>query len=230
MTKRRLLTVALLLLISGALFAGDIATFVNLGFSPDSRILAFGQYGIERETSRPFAEIYFVDVHQNRFVPGGVHRTVVETAVRPGQDGSGALYSLIIEHAEQFRRLAIGPLAQGRLVYLLVNGETPRSEISFRDFSDSTRYTVGITQRQRGQHPRISAAFHLDVSVIPSSGTTRRFTVGLPDFFREQVSSYQIGQAYVSPDERSLVFVIERITDTPAGRTVRYMVETVKVR
>lgn len=230
MTKRRLLIVALFVLVTGVLFAGDVATFVNLGFSPDSRVIAFGQYGIERDTSRPFAELYIVDVHQNRFVANGVHRRTFDTPVRPGQDGSGALYTLMVEQAELLRHHRIDPLAQGRLVYLLVNGETPRSEINFRDFSDSTRYLVRISQQKRGRLPRIEAAFHLDVSVTPATGTPREFTVGLPDFFREGVSSYQIGQAYLSPDERSLVFVVERITDTPAGRTVRYMVETVRVR
>ena len=230
MIKRRLLMIALFALVTGVLFAGDIATFVNLGFSPDSRVIAFGQYGIERDTSRPFAELYIVDVHQNQFVANGVHTRVFDTPVRPGQDGSGALYTLMVEQAELLRNHQIDPLAQGRLVYLLVNGETPRTEINFRDFSDSTRYSVKISQQKRGQLPRIEAAFHLDVSVTPATGTSREFTVGLPGFFREGVSSYQIGQAYVSPDERSLVFVVERITDTPAGRTVRYMVETVRVR
>ena len=229
MTKRRLLTVALFLLLSGVLFAGDIATFVNLGFSPDSRILAFAQYGVERGTSRPFAELYLVDVHQNRFVPDGVRRMVFDVPVRAGQDGSGALYALMLDNAELLRRHTINPLSQGRMVYLLINGETPRSEITFRDFSNSNRYTVGISQRQRRAGTRTDAAFHLTVSNTPAAGTPQQFTVGLPDFFREGVTSYQIGQAYVSPDERSLVFVVERVTDAPSGRTVRYMVETVRV-
>ncbi len=230
MTRRLMLVTALLMALSGTLFAGDIATFVNLGFSQDSRIFMFGQYGIEHTASRPFAELYVVDVPENRFVRDGVRRTTFETTVSPGHDGSGALYSLLATNAEQLARHRIDPLKQGRLIYVLINEDSPKSEISFRDFSDGTRYHVRLRQNRRGEGANVSAAFHLLLRVTSSDDRTQEFTVGLPDFYREGVSSYQINQALLSPDERSLVFVIERITDTAAGRSVRFMVETVRFR
>lgn len=230
MTRRLMLGTALLMALSGTLFAGDIATFVNLGFSQDSRIFMFGQYGIEHSTSRPFAELYVVDVPDNRFVRDGVRRRTFETPISPGQDGSGALYSLLTANAQLLTDHQIDPLKQGRLIYLLINAEAPTTEIDFRDFSDGTRYHVQLRQNRRGEGKSASAAFHLLLRVTSSDGRSREFTVGLPDFYREGVSSYQISQAFLSPDERSLVFVIERISDSGAGRTVRYMVETVRFR
>ncbi len=224
------LMMALVFALSGTLFAGDIATFVNMGFSDDSRNLMFGQYGIEQETARPYAEIFVVDVVQNRFVADGVRRKTFEAAVTPGQDGSGALFRLLSENAALVERWNIDPLNQGRLVYFLLNGSELKPEISFRDFSDGTRYNVRMHQRRRGEGPTAEAAFHLELTVTPVSGAPRNFTVGLPDFFREGVSWYQINQAFLSPDERSLIFVVERISDTSAGRSVRYMVETVRFR
>lgn len=230
MTRRLMLVTALLMALSGTLFAGDIATFVNLGFSPDSRIFMFGQYGVEHSTSRPFAELYVVDVPDNRFVRDGVRRKTYDTAVSPGQDGSGALFALLTANTGLVTGNRIDPLKQGRLIYLLINEESPKSEIRFRDFTDGTRYHIRLLQNRRGEGANVSAAFHLLLRVTSSDGGTREFTVGLPDFYREGVSSYQINQAFLSPDERSLVFVIERITDTVSGRTVRYMVETVRFR
>ena len=227
---KKSLMIAVMFALSGALSAGDIATFVNMGFSHDSRILMFGQYGIERPTSNPFAEIYVVDVPRNRFVADGVRRMTYETAVAPGQDGSGALLRLLSENAALIERHKIDPLNQGRMIYFLVNSQTPRAEISFRDFSDGTRYQVVMHQRRRGEGAAVEAAFHLQLTVVPPDSAARRFTVGLPDFFRQGVTSYQINQAFLSPDERSLVFVVERISDTATGRSVRYMVETVRFR
>lgn len=230
MTKRCTLAVALIITLSGALFAGDVATFVNMGFSRDARILMFGQYGIEAATARPYAEIYVVDVVQNRFVADGVRRKTFDARVTPGQDGSGALLSLLADNAGLVARHNIDPLNQGRLVYFLVNGQTPRAEITFRDFTDGSRYTVRLRQNSRGHGSNVEAAFHLELTAAAADGARREFIVGLPDFYRRGVTSYQIHQAFVSPDERSLVFVVERITDTPTGRSLRYMVETVRVR
>ena len=72
--------------------AGDIARFVNLGFSPDSRYFMFGQYGIQEKGSAPWAESYIVDVKANAFVPRGVHKVTGSQPVDPGTDGIGALF------------------------------------------------------------------------------------------------------------------------------------------
>ena len=55
MAKRVTLFWALFLLAALGASAGDIAQFVNLGFSADSKYFMFGQYGVSETTSSPFA-------------------------------------------------------------------------------------------------------------------------------------------------------------------------------
>ncbi|MFW6214405.1 MAG: DUF2259 domain-containing protein [Alkalispirochaetaceae bacterium] len=229
---RRIAAVALgvLFFCSASLLAGDVATFVNLGFSEDSRTFMFAQYGIEDESSAPFAEIYTVDVPGNRFVPEGTLEGSFDLPLSPGQDGSGALYNLLPEASALVERYGLNHLRQGRLVYLLVNGEEPKSRISFRDFRSGNRYEVTLVQDERAGSDPPEAAFHILLTVIGEDGSDQEYTVGLPDFYREGVNRYQIRQILHAPDEGGIVFVVEKITDTAAGRQVRFMVETVAFR
>ena len=86
----------LLLIFPVFIFAGDIASFVNLGFSNDSRYYMFAQYGIN-EKNFPYAEVYSVDVRQNKFTQDGVKKAEFKVPVETTQDGSGALYSMMKE-------------------------------------------------------------------------------------------------------------------------------------
>jgi predicted secreted protein len=142
----------------------------------------------------------------------------------------GALLTLLPDAAPIVRTHRISHLRQGRLVYLLVNGETQRNRIEFRDFENGDRYTVTMTQDARGTGETGSAAFHLDVATRFANGAEGTHRVGRPSLYRDGVNQYRVRQILLSPDERSLVIVVERITDTPSGQRVRYMVETVRVR
>ncbi|MDR0313486.1 MAG: DUF2259 domain-containing protein, partial [Treponema sp.] len=73
MTAKKILWAFLAIIVSGAvsLWAGDVATFVDLGFSPDGRTYAFAQYGVQSGTLIPWAELFVVDVPQNSFVSNG---------------------------------------------------------------------------------------------------------------------------------------------------------------
>ncbi|MFW6337835.1 MAG: DUF2259 domain-containing protein [Alkalispirochaetaceae bacterium] len=228
MTRRiAAIATAIFFVCSASLVAGDVATFVNLGFSQDSRTFMFAQYGIDEEATVPYAEIYTVDVPNNRFVPNGTLSESYDVPLSPGQDGSGALYNLLPEARSLVERYDLDHLRQGRLVYLLVNGEEPKSQISFRDFRSGNRYEVRLVQEQRGEGESLRAAFHIILTVIREEGDRQEYTVGLPDYYREGVNRYQIRQILHAPNERGIVFVVEKITETEDGREVRFMVETV---
>jgi predicted secreted protein len=220
----------MLFLSLSTIFAGDVAHFINLGFSPDSRIFMFAQHGIAEGDGAPFADIFTVDVPGNDFVAGGLRSATYDVTISPGQDGLGALLTLLPEAAPIVRSHRVSHLRQGRLVYLLVNGETERDRIEFRDFENGDRYTVAMTQNLRGSGQSGSAAFHLDVTTRFANGVEGTHRVGRPGFYRDGVNRYRIRQILLSPDERSLVIVVERITDTASGQRIRYMVETVRVR
>jgi predicted secreted protein len=228
--KTRYVIFLLILVVSGRVYAGDAARFVNLGFSPDSRIFMFAQHGISPENGFPFAEIYTVDVPDNSFVQNGVFTDSFETPLSPGQDGSGALYNLLPDATDIIRRYRLDHLEQGRLIYLLVDGASVRDRIEFRDFESGNSYEIKLTQERRGSGDNVRAAFHLDITTRLSNGTVLDHRVGRPGYFREDIDRYRIKQVIVSPDERSLVAVIERIRDTASGHRIRYMVETVRIR
>lgn len=228
-TIRVLATAIFLLGTIGATQANDVAHFTNLGFSPDSRIFMFAQYGMDTDTGGPFAEIYTVDVPSNTFVPGGVERASYRTALSPGQDGASALYTLLPEVSTIVDRYRINHISQGRLIYLYVNGETPPGQIEFRDFESGNRYSIVLEQESRGTGESGSAAFYLDVAVTLADGRRIDHRVGRPGYFRTGVNRYLIRQAFLAPDDRSLIAVIERITDSDDGMQVRYMVETVRL-
>ena len=72
---RKFYTIIVMTVFTAAVYAGDIAHFVNLGFSADGTKFAFGQYGLQDKTYRAYAEIYAVDIAANTFLPNGIFRT-----------------------------------------------------------------------------------------------------------------------------------------------------------
>ncbi len=233
-TKKALILPVLVGLILAAAmpaYARDVATFVNLGFSEDSRTFMFGLHGVSGDTGSPYAELVTVDVPRNRFVSGGVHRTEYSVRPGPGQDGHGALLRLLGEHQGLIANHNINHLSQGRLLYILLNGdEPPRERLEFRDFDTGTRFVVGLNQESLGSRDELRARFHIDLQITPGGSATQRFVVGLPEFYREHVGSYRIAQILASPDESSLVFVVEMKYPHATDRSVSYMVETVRIR
>lgn len=227
MAKRFLLTTMLMSTLALCVVAGDIATFVNLGFSTDSDTFMFCEYGIDSRTSKPFAGLYVVDVDKNEFVPGGAIERSFDVEIQPGQDGSGAFYTALGDNVGLVERYEIRHLLQGRLVYLLVNGAVPKSHIEFRDFNTGNRYEINLVQMAIGEGKDVRAAFHIQLSVFRPNGDVDAHTIGLPGYYRKGVGTYRIKQVVLSPDERSVVFVVEKEYVSDRGKTIRYMVETV---
>lgn len=230
MTRR----VAVVLFLAGSIasgaFAGDVATFVNLGFSADGSAFMFGQFGIDEETAFPYAEAYTVDVAANRFVPNGVAQQEYAHPVSPGQDGQGALYELLRTMTDVISHHNIRHVVSGRLLYFRVNGEEPKDRVSFRDFGTGRRYTIDITQTRRepaGASTAGSAAFSLSVGVEAAGGAVTTYSVGLPDYYREGVVRYHLDRVLLSPDGNELVLVMQKDTE---DRSIRYMVETLALR
>ncbi len=219
-----------LFLCSAFLYAGDIATYVNLGFSEDSRYFMFGQYGIEETKNHPYAELYLVDLKANDFVPKGVKKAQYPVEVLPGQDGSGALLMALKDSIGLVDSYKINHIKTGRVVYLLINGEEPKSNLEFRDFLSGSTYTVNLVQRTFGKEPDIESSFHINLTVTDAKGSTKAYTIGLPDFKRKGVRTYRIKQVVFSPDERNLVFIVEREEIAGKSLNIRYMVETVNLR
>ena len=118
----------------------------------------------------------------------------------------------------------------GRILYLLLNGDEPKASLSFRDFQSGSRYSVDLVQSSRGSGQNVEAAFHITLSLTRPSGVSTDYTLGRPGYYRDGVREYQIRSIYLSPDEGSLVFVIEREETDTGGPDIRYMVETTALK
>ncbi len=226
---RKFVFLIIVFFISAALSAGDMATFLNLGFSTDSKYYAFAQYGITADNYNPYAEIYFVDVYNNVFINDGVKKIESNESVQLGQSGFGAFLNLYASIADQVKQLKFDHLLTGRLIYILFNGDTPKEELEFRDFEGGNTYKILLIQKSYGSGESVSASFHLNVFITDKDGNTKSHIVGLPNFKREGVQRYRIKQIMFSPDESALVCVIEKEFYTENGVDIRYMVETFKL-
>lgn len=232
MTKRSLviaaLTIALGAASSAPLFAGDVPTFVNLGFSADSAFFMFGQYGIDAKAAKPYAELYLVDTKKNDFVPKGIVRKSFDAALEPGQDTSGALFSLYASTLPLVKFYKIDPLRPGRLLYLLDGGDLP-STLSFRDFKTGTSYEIALTKNVAEKDGGALSSFGLSVKATDAKGGAKRVAGGSPDVKRAGVSDYIIRRIIMAPDEKTLVLIIEKTLTDKGDPSVRYMVETVRL-
>ncbi len=212
------------------IYAGDIANYVNLGFSQDSKIFMFGQYGLQGKDTKAYADLYTVDVHRNVFVKDGVLEKVFPDKIFPGQDGLGGLFMLLHSASGLVTKYHINHIATGRIVYILVDGDEPKDRLDFRDFDKSTGYVLTLIQEKFGSGTAVRSSFHINLAVTDKHGTTRTFTVGNPSYKRTGVQNYRIKQVLFSPDERSLVIVVEKEKLSDRGKNIRYMVETLPLK
>jgi predicted secreted protein len=230
MSKRMALLTAVALLSAAALPAGDIAAFVNLGFSDDGAYFQFAQYGVDSASGGSYAEIYTVDNARNAFAPKGVLRSSSSAPLDIGQDGSGIFYNLMYENSAQSKRYGIDHLRQGRLLYVLLDGEIPRQDLSFRDFKTGAEYSIALDQHVTEANGSVSSSFSLLVGVKDSAGRSRSMEGGTPGVKRPGVDGYLIRRAVLSPDERFLIVVVEKRVRAKDADSLRYMVEAVRLR
>jgi predicted secreted protein len=209
------------------IFAGDVASFVDLGFSEDGRIFMFAQYGVVEGSLKPWAEMRIIDVRANDFVTGGRFNYTHTDRIAAGQDGSGALFRLISRNAPAIERYAIPFLHQGIPLYIsLLNGHTPGGDmINFRDFEKEQTYTATLVPFTEGYGGSLRSSFFIQLTRAEKSGASRMFTIGSPDIKRSGVESYSIKKALIAPDRSSIIFIIEMRVQNGNGPDIRYMVE-----
>jgi len=225
MKKRTLLAAALFLLLL-PLWAQDTANFVDLGFSPDGKTYMFGQYGVQSDTLRPWADLYVVDVASNNFVPGGRINYVHSESVKAGHDGSGALYRVIARNTALADRYNIGYLLQGPLFYVSVDYGIP-ADTETIEFPFDSSFRATLTSNVRDP---AGSSFSINLERKSADGSVRRYTVGNAGIRRPGVLSYRISKIIASPRNDALIFVIEMRKRNSGGNTdISYMVETVKL-
>ncbi|MDR1325537.1 MAG: DUF2259 domain-containing protein [Treponema sp.] len=225
--------IIMVLSIKSLAWTGDIASFVDFGFSSDGLNYMFGQYGVQSQTLNPWAELFVVDVPRNTFVSGGRLSFVHDNPVIAGQDGIGALFRLVSRNTELVNRYGITYLLQGQLLYLSLDTTQPSSTgetIEFRDFERNESYRARLVSTVEGSGANLSSSFFITLERTTQTGARRSYTVGTPQVKRPLISAYRIKKVMIAPQGGAMVLVIETSKPTADGPDVRYMVETVSIQ
>jgi predicted secreted protein len=228
MFKRKLSCLIIVLVLwASSLGAGDIASFVDLGFSPDGRTYMFAQYGVQSETLKPWADLFVVDVPRNDFVSGGKISYTHTAPVIPGQDGSGALYRLIAQNRALAEQYGINFLFQGYPLYISLenNFDTPTETIEFRNFEQNISYHATLVPHTE----ETGTAFYINLERINQDGSKKTYVAGNAGIKRALISSYGIKKVITSPQDGFLVFVIAMKKPNKGSFDVHYMVETLRL-
>ncbi|MDR1898447.1 MAG: DUF2259 domain-containing protein [Treponema sp.] len=228
---KKLTVASILAFCVSALWAGDTASFVDLGFSPDGRIYMFAQYGVQSKTLKPWADLFVVDVPRNNFVAGGRVSYIHDQAVLAGQDGSGALYRIIAGNASLAERQGVSFLNQGQPLYIALDNDSPSpgETIEFRDFESGNAYKAALVPYVEGNGEQLKSSFYINLEGTDRNGAKKTYTVGTPAIKRPLIVSYRIKKVMIAPRDGSIVFVIETKKQADGGYDVRYMVEAARL-
>ncbi|MGP1594074.1 MAG: DUF2259 domain-containing protein [Treponema sp.] len=207
--------------VSAVLYAGDVANFVNLGFSADGSIFAFGQYGLKDQTYRAYAEIYAVDAQKNTFLENGVFRT---SPSKLTERKESKITFLALQNRAQaaLSKWKISEDRQGRVLYAQADGNGGSETLFFRDFQTNDEYTVVLHAVQS----KTKSSFYLTIERTQPNGAKFKKDIGRPDYVRAGVKNYAIKKIIIDDTGHTLVCVIEKNEHTTSGHSVRYMVET----
>ncbi|MDA3956449.1 DUF2259 domain-containing protein [Oceanispirochaeta sp.] len=229
--KKKLLTLSvLILLILTGLYAGDKAEFINMGFSPDGKYFLFGQYGFAAEKSQSYADLFLVDVRNNKFVPAAVFSGEYKGTLEPGQSPDGALFSLLETAIPARKKYNIDYLKKGRPLYIRISDtEESIDVLDFRDFETGSRFSMELIQdlKRNDDGLALESSFYIEMTFTGSGGVTVPFVIGHPDFKRKGIGEYRIERVLTDPTNQSVIIIISKIDNE---LNVRYMVETVRIR
>jgi predicted secreted protein len=226
MTKR-IISCALLFVAGFLLFAGDVARFVDMGFSRDGKTYFFGQYGKTDKTFLPYAEIYAVDVKKNDFV-----KTFKTTGATQSQSGFSVFEELTAKNSNFFASYNFSAVPERQILYLREDDSHSAASLEFTDFEHSTRdnpviFSIRLVPYTEGKGKDIQSSFYIVVERKTQLGTLIDRTIaGNPDIKRKGVSGYRIEKIFTDSTGQNLVFVVEKTLAENDGISVRYMVET----
>lgn len=225
---KKLIFCSICLIFSTTLFANDIATFHNLGFSEDSRYFLFAETGQNLEEGHVYVNGFLVDTMKNQFVKNGTRKNIYKSSINAGFSDGGAVLNLISEWNSFLNSYDINHLNTGRIVYSMEAGDEPKNSLSYRDFFTKKSYEIELNQI-KSENP-LQSAFFLSVKCTTAEGKVSSQIVGLPALKRKNVESYFIRQAVISPDDSALVFIIAKKMQINGEMAIRYMVETLPLR
>ena len=220
------------LLISLALFAGDVAAFEDIGFSSDGKTYLFAEYGITDKDFQGYAEIYAVDIAKNDFLPNGIFK-INPSSATAGKSGISVYQSLKDKQSSWLNSFKATPVSLENVLYIKPNDSKKNTEtISVTDFIHSSQnnpitYNFTLVPYYEGSGKNLVSSFYIVVEKLDKDGKVLdKIVAGNPDVKRAMVSSYCIEKIFCSPDAKSFVILVEKRVEENGVPTIRYMVET----
>lgn len=221
-------------ILSNLLFAGDVAEYVDLGFSANGKYYVFAQYGITDKEFIPYAEIYTVDVAKNDFVKGAVFKTSQNNSSKNSITVYEELYK---KNKAVLDKYTGTPVSLDNTLYLRGPEDKDSSqEIIFKDFNNSTEeneifYYVSVVKNVMGYGKNAKSSFFISVERKDSDGNVlNRQVAGNPDFQRSGITDYIVKKIVTDNSGKSLVFEVEKRLEDSNGTSFRYMVETLVLK
>jgi predicted secreted protein len=225
--RKIILIISLILFICASVWAGDVASFIDMGFSPDGKIYMFGQYGVFSPALKPWAELYVVDVPANNFVPNGRVSFTQDGPIKAGQDGSGVFYNLVANNSALTGRYNVNFQNQGLPLYISRNEKPPSNGeiIDFRDFLAGKAYKAELIPYREGSGQNVRSWFYINLESKAQNGQIKSYTIGNPQIKRQKIETYNINRVLIDSHGESIIFIIEMKRVSESGYDIRYMVE-----
>lgn len=223
--------IVFLFFVGVSLSAGDVATFVNLGFSKDSQYYMFAQKGVNVGKVESYAEAFLVDVSQNNWAKGGILKVSDYSLPELGSEGFGLVYNLVRENNWLIKKYGIDHNNTGKTIYFLSDGALPKEKLEFRIFDKNSKIQmISCFLNQKVDADSKKSSFFIDLKWKDKEGIEFFQKVGNENFQREKTGKYFIKSIIQSKEGRCLIFVIAKEIFEKEDLSIRYMVECVNLK
>lgn len=208
------------------IFAGDAATFKDMGFSANGSQYFFGQYGKLDKYFTNYADIWCVDIDANNFVKNNCYHNNGNSSDKntPSVDNFR-----ILTNKNSATLYGVTPARSDQTLYIAEDEEKKGSdEIIFTDFEktirhgDTKEYHVNLLQNIKGHANSCQSSFIIRLQ--RADGANQIF--GNASIRRKGVNDYKIIKIVYNEVTRGIVFIIEKQVIDDTGVNIRYMVET----
>lgn len=233
--KKLLSGILLMTITLAALCAGDVATFVDKGFSEDGKYYIFGQYGRTDKKYQGWAEIYQVDISKNDYVDGGVFRTK-PSAVTSDKNGIQVYEALEAKSYYYFKNIKTKKADADHVLYVCDDvNKIGSDKIVFKDFraedvENADSYSIQLVSTVINSGKNVKSSFYILVEKKDKDGnviTSKK--VGSPDIVRKGICDYKIERIMCDESEQKFIFIVEKILEDETGISIRYMVEAAEI-
>lgn len=233
--KKLLSGILLMTITLAALCAGDVATFVDKGFSEDGKYYIFGQYGRTDKKYQGWAEIYQVDISKNDYVDGGVFRTK-PSAVTSDKNGIQVYEALEAKSYYYFKNIKTKKADADHVLYVCDDvNKTGSDKIVFKDFraedvENADSYSIQLVSTVINSGKNVKSSFYILVEKKDKDGKViASKKVGSPDIVRKGICDYKIERIMCDESEQKFIFIVEKILEDETGISIRYMVEAAEI-